>query len=350
MSIRPNIQIYQTPVDDITNLVDTELISLPDVNVEDTIDVEYIDKIRNQPLPNDIATLTNVELKEDLADLVKLLGQFCREESLFKILTVIEEIHEKLNDKEPHIIKNWVRLLTGIHPKIDNVIKEELPYFKNDYSEVMGTNTISYYADESAIDIFFWTAAPLFTTNEVTFTLEPYRAPSYIRESVRQKLPSDVVEFIQESNRRVQRQFRQNVIYDATITTADVTGSEVAQQRPIGYKLAHGVALNNDWYHQTFRIMNGETNKFWGKHDAIYKLYEPQSNGYFVHLLFNYITPLTPEQEAEKRVALLKDPLGVEETFPRAKTGLQTKIVQNGQRVLDTKRLVNDDAIVPEIL
>ena len=349
MSIKPNIQIYQTPASNLQNIATADLISLPDVIVEEFVDVELIDKIRNQPLPNDISTLTNATKKEEIADLVKLLGQFCTLNSLDNITTVIREIHEKLNDKEPHVIKNWVRLLTGLHPTVDAVIKEELPYFKNPFSEVIGTNTISYYADESAIDLWFWAKTPIIENNTVEFFLDAYPSPTYIRESVRQKLSNEVIEMIQDSNRTINKRFRNAIIYDALITTADVTGSEVPQGRPIPYKEAHGASLNNDWYHQSFRILDGERNKFWGKHDAIFKLYEPHPDGYFVHLLFNYITPLTPEIESEDRAYTMKSPLGVEETFPKAKFGLTTNVSSNGQPIRPSEEVVNDDSIVPEV-
>lgn len=353
MSIRPNVQIYQSPVEEIQNLTTADLITLPDTQLRKELNQEIVDKIRNQPLPNDIAVLTSSEQKEEIADLVKLLGQYCTENSLENVLTVIREIHEKLNDKQgqPQIIKNWVRLLTGLHPKVDEVIKNELPYFKNNFSEVMGTNTISFYADESAVDLWFWSKTPLILDNFVEFFLDPYTAPTYIRESTRQKLTNEVIEYIQSANQQVNKQFRDNVIYDALLTTADVVGSEVPQRRPIPYKEAHGVALNSDWYHQTFRILDGERNKFWGKHDAIFKLYEPHPDGYFVHLLFNYLTPLIPSIKAEKRGYKRKAPLGVEETFPRAKERLEMDSIANNQRIVSNDGVtVNDESIEPEVV
>lgn len=350
MPIKPNVQIYQTTAADVQTLDSKDLILLPDDSVSNNINLELIDKIRNQPLPNDIAVLSASSRRRDIEKLVRLLGQFCKPNSINEIIRVVSQIHETLNPEEAHIIKNWVRLMTGLHPKVDEYIKLNLPYFKNPHSEVIGTNTISFYADESAIDIWFWAKDPVIKTSKVEFFLDPYEAPHAIRESVRQKLPSSVVQFMQNANQKVNKKFRNAVIYDSLITTADVVGKEIPQKRPIPYQEAHGVCLNNDWYHQSFRILGGEKAKFWAKHDAIYKLYEPHPNGYFVHLLFNYITPLTPNVKAEQRTFKWRFPMGVEETFPTYKAGLSMESISNNQRILPVSEEVNNDVLEPEII
>lgn len=350
MPIKPNIQIYQTTAASIQTLETKDLILLPDDNVSQFINLELIDKIRNQPLPNDIATVSASSQRPNIARLVRLLGQFCKSSSTNEIIRVVSEIHEILNPLEVHIIKNWVRLLTGLHPKVDEYIKVNLPYFKNPHSEYIGTNTITFYADESAIDIWFWSETPVIQDSKVSFFLEPYNAPHSINESTRQKLPDSVVAYMQEANQLTNKKYRNAIIYDAFITTADITGKEELQKRPIPYNVAHGVCLNNDWYHQSFRILGGEKAKFWAKHDAIYKLYEPHPNGYFVHLLFNYITPLTPRIKAEQKAYKWRFPMGVEETFPTYKNGLQMDSLANGQRILPVAESVNDESLEPEII
>ena len=347
MNIQPNIKIFQSTTRDVIDNASVDILAIPRADTPDNIDSDYVDSIRNQPLPNNIELVTISNAKDEIEDMIKLLGSCCREDSIEEAKKVIDSIHAKFNDKPAHMIKSWVRAIKGMHPKLDEYVEENKEYFKNPFSEVMGTNTILYYADTSSIDIWYWSKSPRFKNNRVEWFLSPWKEPTYIRESVRQKLPSEVVEYVQNANHLTSKLMRRNIIYDVFLTTEDGTGKQVPQERPIPYNVAHGSALNADWYHQNYRILDGERNKYWGKHDAIYKMYEPHPDGYLVHLLVNHITPLTPFRIANDDRIAWKSPLGVEETFPNRNSGLTVTTDSVGQKILTSSTDVNETAITP---
>jgi hypothetical protein len=339
------VRIYETPISEITNLNTVNLLQLPNGNVSSKQDIDFINIIRSQPLPNDIKVYTKSNLSIDIGDTVALLGSLCEEGSIDSAKGVITDIHEKLNDKTPNLVKSWVRYIKGMHPKLDQFISENLEYFKNPFSEIMGTNTTMYYADNSSIDLWYWSKNPKFKNNKAEWFLNPWPSPSYVRESVRQKLPSDVVELIMNAGHVMSKLSRRNIIYDALKTTADKSGTEIKQDRPINYKTAHGSALNSDWYHQNNRIMGGDKNKYFSKNDIMYKVDE---GGYWVHVLINHINPLIPYDNSNAKGIILKSPLGIEETFPNSDSSKSVNIINNGQRILPVSKKVNDESLKPE--
>lgn len=335
--MQPTIQIYQT-----SNSTGTVAVTkLPEGNIDATIDQDFIDVIRNQLLPAGIEDSTESNLKSEIEDMVKLLGAFVEEGSIEKAKTVIKSIHEKLNDKSESLVRSWVRELTNLHPKIDEYIESNLPYFMNKYSEVMGTNTVMYYADTSCVDIKFWSRNPAFKNNEIEWFTESWYSPSYIRESMREKMPSAAVAYLQNASHVTSKLMSRNLTSDA-LTTTDANGNTVAQSRPIAPNIAHGSSLNMDWYHQAYRIMSGEdNNKAWGRDDIIEKVDE---GGYLVHVLINHLNPLTDGKDVN-----VKDiDLPVEETFPGA-TIKSIVVSSNGQKISNVDA-VNDDVLVPQEL
>lgn len=341
MSIRPNIQIYQNKIGNSSN---QSVTSLPDIPNIDLIDSEPIDIIRSQPLPNDISIFSSSAFKLEIENMVKLLGSYCKENSIDQIKQIVTLIHNELNGKGKHIIKSWTRKLTSLHPKVDDYIKNNLGFFKTPYSEIIGTNTIMYYADTSNIDIYFWAKAPLFKDNQVIWFDNPWESPTYLRESIREKLPTKVVEHIMNSSHITTKYMRRNLTYEALRTTANGTGGEEQQVRPIDFNIAHGVSLNNDHYHQEKRIFNN-TNKVFGKIDAITKLDE---TGCLVHLLVNYLEPLMVFENAAEKSVQMSSPIGIEETFPRHTSDGKINTSNAGQPVYPMETKVNDDSLKPE--
>lgn len=347
----PNVIIFQEQVAGVTSNKVLPVIEPPKAITAEGIDSGNIDIIRNQQLPNEIEEHTTSPLKKDIEQMVKLLSGYCSINAIAKIQQVVKEIHDTLNSKKNPELKQWVRQLTGLHPKIDQYEKSSLDYWKNVYSEGMGTNTILYSVDTSNIDIKFWTQAPPNQAmgNLMTWTLAPWEAPTYIREGLRQKLDSEIVEFIQAAGHITAKYFRRNVIFDAMGTTKEATGGEEPQVRPVEHGMAHGASLVSDTYHQKFRIIDGgELNKFWGKQNAIYKL---DSSGYFVHVLINHLEPLINGVEAADYSYTFKKPLGIEtDTFPKKAANLTFNVNQSDEPVLTRPTAVNDAVIKPEIV
>lgn len=348
--IHPNTVIYSKRPSNLKSRSSVDVIKLPLEKHSSDSDRGVIDQIRSQPKPNDINKYTISPFSNDIQHMVKLLGSYCKKNSINEISNYINQIHEDLNSKEAPEIKNWLRILTGLHPDIDKKIKK-LGYWQMPYSEVMGTNTVLYYAGPDAVDITNWAKTPRFTTNDIEWFTEVWESPHYIRESLRQKIDSPAVEMIQNANHTTTKYLRRNLIWESLITTKPVTGGEVAQIRPIMPIVPiinHGASLNNDWYHQTYRIMNGPTmDKHICKHDIICHL---TSNGYYVHLLVNHLTPLLNNSTAQDVNAKFIYPIGIEETFPRRSISLVADIDNSGQKVLKKPLTINNDVLKPEII
>lgn len=312
MSIKPNVIILQESDSSIDALTKVYMEQIPQVTTDlDKNDSSYIDMIRTQPSPNEISDITQSDLATDISQMVKLLGSYCKNNSMDEIKKIVTQIHGTLPQKKVSIVKNWVKYLTGLHPKIDDHLKT-LDYWKKVYSELIGTNNIIYYADTSCIDITYWVKNPQFETNEIVWTTDEWPSPSYIRESVREKLPSDAVLFIQEAGLTCSKvQFR-NVVLESQRSTESGTGAEIEQSRPIGNDEAHGSSLNNDSYNQSMRTMPEVK-------EAMYKyaINHLDSGGSYVHVLVNHLQPLVTSAAAEKRAIVFNSPIGVEETLDR---------------------------------
>ncbi|MDD4110018.1 MAG: hypothetical protein PHS54_00530 [Clostridia bacterium] len=338
--IHPNVIIYEMRSADLKSRKAVPIIKLPQKLQSKNADRCVIDQIRCQPKPNNISTLSESPFKNDISQIVKLLGAYCKKNSINEIFSAIKDIHETLNDKEVPELKNWIRLLTGLHPEVDKQLKN-LGYWQMPYSEIIGTNTILYYAGPDAVDITFWSKAPTITTNEVKSI--SYTSPHYIRESMRQKLDSGVVELIQNSNQLTTRYIGRNLIWDSRISTSASTGNEKVQKRPINASVCHGVSLNNDWYHGQ-RIA---ACKDVCKNNAITYL---KSGGYDVYKLVNHLTPLINSCKAQTVNARFESPLGIEETFPRRLSNIKADIDNSGQKVLKNPDNINNDVLKPEII
>jgi len=345
----PNVVIFsERPVNGVQPVINTPRATTT-ITTNTSIDTGYVDKIRHQPLPNEIETKTTSPLKTDIGQMVKLLGGYCSENNLDKIKETVTTIHDTLNAKTDPQVKGWTRLLLSLHPSVDQHEKT-LDYWKKLYSESMGTNTVLYYVDNSNIDLMYWPRQPAnrAKTNRIQWSLVPWDAPIFIREGLRQKLEPEMVEYIQNAGHSLNIQFTRNTIFDAWNTTKRLTGLDIPQERPIPYTVAHGVSLNNDWYHQIYRIINGDLNKNWGKEDIIYQL---DNGGHFVHVLINHLVPLTNSVNAADYAYQFKSPLGIEtDTFPHKDASLTANVNQSGERVLSRATKVTDVSLKPKVI
>ena len=347
--ITPNVIIFQKQADGLEQVSFTPVINPPVQVASTSVDPGVIEKIRNQPLPNDIEVKTESKFKNDIKEMVNLLNAYCKTNAISEIKSVVRTIHEMMKEENPAEIKGWTKLICGAHPEIDSYIKSNLAFWKNPYSEVMGTNTVLYYADTSNIDIMFWAKAPLnlVKSNKMPAPSEIWNSPVYIRESVREKLDSRAVEFIQNAGLSTTTVLSRNTIWDAWRTTKRTTGGEIEQKRPIAdHTIANGVSLISDQWHQLYRIMSNRLNKEWGKQDIIYKLH--QTGGAFVHVLINHIDPLINIQKAADYNYEFKSPIGIEsDTFPFRTNSNTIKVNQSGERVEKVSTNVNNKSLEP---
>jgi uncharacterized protein YqgV (UPF0045/DUF77 family) len=299
-----------------------------------------IDKIRCQPKPNSIIEQTTSYFSEDIKQMVELLGSQCKANSIDEIFNTIQKIHETLNDKDVPEVRNWIRILTGMHPMVDKKLKQ-LGYWKKPCSECMGTNTVLYSADIHSVDMTNW-ANNSSLNNEVTDI--SLTAPTYIRENTRHKLDSAVVELIQNAGHLTTLYQRRNLIWEANLSTKGCScGNEQAEKRPIPASKTHGASLNPDWYH-TQRITQCKDQC---RNDIINHL---QYDGYDVDKLVNHLNPLRNVCKAPDMNAAMQAPLGIEETFPLRNAFIRIDIDNSGQVVLKNPGKVNNDVLEPVVL
>lgn len=343
--IHPNVVKYTDTPAAVRNRTTLPVTSLPASNLPATADRCIIDRIRSQPKPPDIHVLNTSAFASDVKLMVSFIGAYCSADAINAIYQKIQEIHDTLNSKDPPEIKNWIRLLTGLHPELDNKIRS-LGYWAMPYSEYIGTNTITYYPHLDSIDLTNWGKKPKFTTNKVEWFTEPWEAPQYIREVTRHKMSAASVDYVQNSNHIAVKCLKRNIIREAYTSTKPGTGSVYAQPRPIMPEVSHGVSLNNDWYHQTYRIMTSGGVKVLSKADAIAHL---TSSGQNVHKLVNHITPLNNICSAQSTTAQFIAPLGVEETAPH-RPSVSIEVDNSGQKVLATPSAINNNSLIPEII
>jgi hypothetical protein len=352
--IQPEILIQNKTVQSIVNNSTVPIIEIPSGRTPGEFDVDYIDLMKNQFLPNNIIYHTVSDVDVDMGHLIKLLGAYCQEGSIDQIKAIVSEIHEILTvevidgeryERPASHIKSWVKALNGIHPKIDEYLKQEKAYFKEPFSELIGSNTLLFSAGTNNLDILFWSKEPLEMTNDVAWSTDLPTGPSYLREHMRHKLPNEVVHTIQHTNYTTQSKFFDKIKHIAHETTGE-SGAIKIQTHPIDRMDAHGSSLNYDHYHHENRILDGNKAKYWAKHDSIYKMYD-QEEGHLVHLMINHLEPLVYKKQANSKMISMQKPLGVEETFPRANPDAVVNILNNGQRSTKSED-VEDSMLVPE--
>ena len=122
--IHPNVIIYSKRSSGLITGKSAKVTDLPLSKLKDNTDRCVIDQIRAQPKPNNISKLSSSEFSEDVSQMVELLGSQCKKNSISEMYKTIEKIHNTLNDKSIPEIKNWIRIMTGMHPAIDKKLKK----------------------------------------------------------------------------------------------------------------------------------------------------------------------------------------------------------------------------------
>jgi len=324
-----------------------------------TLDHFSVDKVFAQPKPNSIERHTISNMYKDVAQTVELLSAFQRARPMSNITEIIKAIHVTFATKKLPIdltcqkgasnVKNWLKTLTNIHPLIDTFIKNNVDtsykYWKN-YSNIIGHNTVQYNTDTSSIDVNYWGETSHLTTNEITRQTFAYFAPSYIRETTRQKLKSYNVKLIQQANAKLSLNMARNLIKGAHRSSKPITGGEYTVKRPSLPILTHGHSLNNDWYHWMFRIM--PILKMGCLKDCIMYCNEYFNFGdYTLSMLVNHLNPMKIYSEADAHNVRKSFPQGVEESFPTKTKDTPLYTDLNGNVVNKDTLEVNNDSLEP---
>lgn len=333
-----SIVAYFTPS---TTLDSISILKIPEGTVSLKKNTDVVDFIQNMPLPNNIEIDTTSSYKADIDSLVTLLGSYTTKNSIEEMKAAVVGIHARMVDMPYGTVRSWVDRITGIHPTLDGFISKNLPFFMVPYSEVVGTNTLTYVTDTDSTDISNWGRKPTNMGNTITWNTKNQNSLSFMRESVREKLPSGVVYMISSGSHTTSKAIKGCLIYDAFQTTKDGTGGEDIQERPIPPKTPHGTSLNNDWCHPAFRILPGDLNKKWSKDDVIFNMFR---GGCPVHVLINHLEPLTFDKAANLKYIGLDGAQKIE-------TVLENKeilVTSNGQRALPVSKTVTEDALKPE--
>lgn len=315
------------------------IIKFPLKMLNDDSNRRVVDQLRNQPMCNDIIKYTESPFSDDLEQMIEFKGSFCKPDPINSILRSITRVHNSLNSKKTPEIKNWLRILTGIHPEIDRKIKK-LGYWKMQHSENIGTNTITYNPDYSSVDVLKWGKITPCINNDPH--IKSNGKISYIRDSMRQKLDSPVVEFIQNANHIGTAFLLRNLTSERYMSTDSRNGgSEIVIKGTIAKETAHGCSLNADVHHNE----RMESIRMQCINDAISYLRRDGTDSY---KLVNHITPLTNKDISHGIGAILKDPLNIEYNIPIKGSPKKYEIDQSGQRVLKSPTDINNDVLKPE--
>ena len=113
--MRPLVKKFTKIVKSLTDEHTIPIIDIIDDKPDDDIDNDMINVIRNQLIPNGLTDTTKSDLREDMVQLVELMGNMNVENSISRMKLVIKDIHKSLDDKIPSMAKSWLRLLIGIH-------------------------------------------------------------------------------------------------------------------------------------------------------------------------------------------------------------------------------------------
>lgn len=327
------------------------------------IDSEPISRIRALPLVNDVYLNTISNLYRDILQLIRFEGAGQSPDAIDDMRTMIDTINDTaalrllptdtIPDKGAATIKDWVKYLKGLHPRLDLYLQDQknvrLSYFKN-ISDQIGSITVLHSADTSTIDPSAWGNQTDLTSNNIEKTTTPWFAPNFIRETMRQKMSSSVVNFIQSSNSKLTVSLQRNLPTETWKTTAPNIGSEVWQVRPVQPVLTQGAHLNADWYHWQFRVyppIIGLKEK--GLMDSLDYLNRYFDRGdYTVHVLLQHLHSMKPYAEAEGHGISMSQPFGPEDTFPTKDSNISLITDLKGQPLLNRADYVDNTILKPK--
>lgn len=330
------------------------------------VESNYIEKIRAIPLFEGIDVQSVSTLANDVYQMRELLKCYESKDTTADFMAVIHNIHETFATKLLPIditpykgvanVRNWVKLLTNIHPIIDSSISDaldQLPLFKmcyfKDTSEIIGHNIILDTSDTSNVDITLWKETSEFLDNKVVKSNKLWSAPSYIRENIRHKLDSSVVRLVQSANSRLSGAMARNAVSEAFYAT-DMLGGTVRVVRPLPpIPIAHGLSLVSDTYQREIRILAMSVESAYK--DALSYLSQYYDMGDFlVHVIVNHLHPMGIYMEADCSAIKYQTPTGVEETFSPATYNLSLITDHRGNRMDIQETKINNNVIVPVVI
>ena len=330
-----------------------------------TVETNYIDKIRALPLfegmdINSVSTCAN-----DVYQMRELLKCFQKKDNITEIMSVIHSIHETFATKLIPIditpykgvtnVRNWVNILTNIHPLIDSSLRdslEQLPLYKMCYfkptSEIIGHNIILDTSDTSNVDITAWKETSEFLDNRIIKLPKTWSAPSYIRENIRHKMDSSVIRLIQQANAHLAGCLARNAVSEAYYQT-DPAGGVVRGVRASPIPLPHGLSLVSDTYQRELRVLLMSVDEAYK--DSVSFLSQYYNYGDFlVHLVVNHLHPMGLYQEADNSAITYQTPTGCEETFSPATYNLSLTTDHRGNPLNIQSDSVNDNVIIPAVI
>lgn len=316
----------------------TPVVMLPITQFDSTNDRRVIEKIRNQPKYNNPVYKCRSEFNTDVVRMAAFLGSFCQSNPISCLFRVAQEIHSNFDGMAAPEVRDWIRQLSSLHPLLDARLRT-LSYWNTPYSENVGATTLLHDAGLESIDVKQWTKAPVLLSNVVSNGGND-SVPTYLRETTRHKLDSNIVRLIQGANYAASIYASRNLVWEAMSATEENTGKESVQVRPIGAAQSHGASLNSDWYYNEYHLSPSRTKCL----DAVKNELNKQGN---VSSLINHLTPLRDRNQSQDVLARFDNELGIEETFPRTKGYAPIDVDNTGQPIYKTPSNINDTVLLP---
>jgi hypothetical protein len=110
--IYPGVITYTQRPYDLRVRAAIPVIQLPIKTKSGDADRGIVDQIRSMPKLNDIDVYSESLFKDDIIQLIKLLGSYCKVDPINEIIDNINLIHGTFNNKEAPEIKNWILKMT----------------------------------------------------------------------------------------------------------------------------------------------------------------------------------------------------------------------------------------------
>lgn len=343
-----------------------EFIPIAPRSTFNTVESNFIDKIRSIPLFEGMDVQSVSTLSNDIYQMRELMKGFQKKDNIKEFMGVIHNIHETFATKLIPIdatpykgvtnVRNWMKFLTNIHPIIDSSLKDsldQLPLLKmcffKDTSEIMGHNVILDTSDTTNVDITLWKETSELFDNSISKLPKVWSAPSHIRETVRHKLDNSVVRLVQSANARLSGDLARNTVSEAFYATDPLGGiSRVPRPLPL-VPIAHGLSLVSDTYQREIRILAMSVDAAYK--DALSYLSQYYNFGDFlVHIIVNHLFPMGLYMEADCSIIKYQTPTGVEETFSPATYNLSLLTDHRGNRIDIQEAEINNNVIKPVVI
>lgn len=332
------------------------------------VESNFVEKIKAIPLFEGMDVQSVSTLANDVYQMRELLKCYQKKDNIKQLIGIIHSIHETFATKLIPVditpykgvgnVRNWMKLLTNIHPLVDSSIREalnQLPLFKMPFfkekSEIMAHNHTLDTSDTTNVDITLWKETSELMNNNISKLPKMWTAPSYIRENVRHKLDNNVIRLTQQANAKFSGYLARNAVKEAYFAT-DITGGRMRVLRPIlpvNILMAHGLSLVSETYHREIRVLL--MTEDYAYRDVVSYLSQYYNYGDFlVHLTVNYLHPMGLYLEGDPSAIKYQTPTGVEETFSPKTYNLTLVTDHRGNPLNIQEKKINDAVIKPVII